>query len=221
MELDDLKRLWQEQDARLDIVLKLTRRLVQQPALEKAAARMSRLTLWLWFELVTSLGVVAFLGWFKVAHLLHPGLLIAGSVLQLAAIALVVASIRQLAALSKLDYSAPIVTIQRQVESLRRERLRATQWTLVASPLLWTPVLIVAMKVLWNVDAIAAFGAAWIAANLAFGAAVIVAAVWASRRYADRMSRSPRLQKLMRDLAGQNLAAASGYLESIDRFERE
>ena len=221
MELDDLQRRWLEQDAKLDLTLKLTRRLLRQPVLDRAASRTRRLGVGLWFELVTNLAALVLLGWMQGALSPTPGLLIARSVLQLAAIALVIASIRQLVALSKLDYSAPVVTIQRQLESLRRERSRAMQWTLVASPLLWTPLCIVIMKVLLHVDAIAAFGVPYIAANLALGAIVILAAVWISHRYADRMARAPLIQRLMRVLAGSNLAAASGYLKSIDEFERE
>jgi hypothetical protein len=221
MELDDLQRRWLEQDAKFDLVLKLTRRLLQQPVLDRAAARTRRLGIGLWFELVMNLAALVLLGGIQAAPLPHPGPFIARSVLQLAAIALVVVSIRQLVALSKLDYSAPIVTIQRRMEALRRERLRATQWTLVAAPLLWTPLFIVAMKALLNVDAVSALGVPYVAANLAVGAVVIVAAIWLSRRHAERMSRAPLVQRLMRHLAGSNLAAASGYLESIDEFGRE
>jgi hypothetical protein len=71
------------------------------------------------------------------------------------------------------------------------------------------------------VDAYAIFNSAWLAANVALGVAVIPLAVWISKRYADRMERSPLLQFLMRDLAGYNLNAATGFLDSLARFEEE
>ena len=54
-----------------------------------------------------------------------------------------------------------------------------------------------------------------------FGLAVIAAGLLVSRRYSDRFSGSPLGRRLMRDLAGVNLAAATGYLESLSRFEQD
>jgi hypothetical protein len=107
------------------------------------------------------------------------------------------------------------------MESLRIERLRAVKITLLASPLIWIPMLIVGLKGFLGADAYALFDHAWLAANLAFGLAVIPLAVWISRRYADRMERSPLVQRVMRDLAGTNLNAAQDYLGRLARFEEE
>ena len=42
-----------------------------------------------------------------------------------------------------------------------------------------------------------------------------------ARRSADRMERSPLVQRILRDLAGYNLNAAVGFLGSLARFEEE
>ncbi|MFL6237775.1 MAG: hypothetical protein ACJ76N_31955, partial [Thermoanaerobaculia bacterium] len=72
-----------------------------------------------------------------------------------------------------------------------------------------------------GLDAYAIFSGAWLAANVAFGVAVLLMAVWISRRYAERMESSPWLQRLMRNLSGYNLTAAAGFLSSLARFEEE
>lgn len=105
--------------------------------------------------------------------------------------------------------------------SLKVQRVRATMWTLLAAPLLWILVLIVALKGLIGLDAYAVFDGAWLAANVLFGVAVIPLAVWISRRQADRMDRSPFVQSLLRDIAGYNLNAAMGFLGSLEQFEEE
>jgi hypothetical protein len=81
-----------------------------------------------------------------------------------------------------------------------KQRIRVTKWTLLSAPLLWTPLLIVALKGQLGLDAYAIFSQSWLAANL---------------------ERSPCIQSLMRDIAGYNLTAAAGFLSSLARFEEE
>jgi hypothetical protein len=113
------------------------------------------------------------------------------------------------------------VEIQKRMETLRAQRIRATMLTLLGAPLLWTPLLIVGLKGLLGLDAYAILSARYLLANALFGLAVIPLAVWIARRSADRMGRSPLVQRLLRDLAGHNLNAAAGFLSQLERFEAE
>lgn len=221
MELDDLKRQWEDQDRKLDASLRLNARLLHDSVLAKADTATRRLSRLLWLELVMGVATALLTGSFLANHFSEARFVIPAASLHLSVIALLVASIRQLVAIGMLDYDAPIVVIQKRLESLRVERIRATKWTLLCSPLLWTPLLIVALKGLFGVDAHATLGAAFLIANLLFGVLVILLAVWTSRRYAARMGRSPLVQSLMRDLAGDSLNAAAGFLSSISRFEED
>jgi hypothetical protein len=85
----------------------------------------------------------------------------------------------------------------------------------------WIPFLIVALKGFWDVDAYKVFGTAFLLANLAVGLAIIPLAIWVSRKFGDRMGRSPVMQRLMRELAGYNLNAATGFLATLSEFENE
>jgi threonine/homoserine/homoserine lactone efflux protein len=71
-----------------------------------------------------------------------------------------------------------------------------------------------------GVDAYA-FGSAWLLGNLLFGVMFLVVMVWASRRYGDRMQKSPAIQRLMNTIAGRELTAALAFLESLSRLETE
>ena len=102
-----------------------------------------------------------------------------------------------------------------------RSRLRVNRGLLLLSPLLWTPLAIVAAKGFLGVDLYRAFGPAWIAANLAFGLAVIPLAIAIARRFSARFENSPLLQHLADDIAGRSLASATRQLEDIRRFEEE
>jgi flagellar biogenesis protein FliO len=57
--------------------------------------------------------------------------------------------------------------------------------------------------------------------NVLFGLAIIPMAIWVSRKFGDRMGRSPIIQRLMRELAGYNLNAATCFLATLSEFEDE
>jgi hypothetical protein len=221
MDLDEMKQLWNDQDPTLDKALRLNTRLVQAPVLRKAKNAMTRLSLLLWMELLIHGVCALWMGSFLWDHRSEPRFFLPAAVLHLGVILLLSSGVHQLAAIGNLDFGAPIVAIQRRMESLRMQRLRVTQLTLLASPLLWLPLLIVVLKGFFDLDAYAIFSKSWLIANGLFGLAVIPAAIWISRRYAERMAGSPLVQRLLRDMAGYNLNAAAGFLSTLARFEEE
>jgi len=221
MELDDLKQSWQEADRKLDAGLRLNTVRFYVTTLRKAETALRRLSWFLWLDLLVDIPIVVWLGSFIADHIAEPRFVIPAAILDLFVIALLGLGIRQLVALGKADPGAPVVALQKQTERLRIERLRATKLTLLLAPLLWIPMLIVGLKGFLGVDAWAVFDRAWLAGNLVFGVAFVLLALWISRRYADRMERSPFVQRVMRDLAGYNLNAALGYLGALERFEAE
>ena len=81
-----------------------------------------------------------------------------------------------------MDYGAPVVAIQTRLESLTVERIRATKWTRLLAPLAWTPMSIVSLRGLFDVDVYAAFGSTWLAANVLFGLLVLIVHVSISDR---------------------------------------
>ena len=221
MDLDDLKQRWEEADRKLDASLRLSTRLLRESTLSKAARATSRLSWLMLPEILLNLGLVVWLGSFLADHFTQARFAIPALALDLGAIALLIAQGHQWLALRRLDYGAPVVAIQKEIGRLRLQELRVFKWVMITAPLAWTPLLIVAIKGLTGLDAYAIFSGAWLAANVAFGLAVLLLAVWISRRYADRMERSPRIQSLMRSLSGYNLNAAAGFLTSLARFEEE
>lgn len=221
MELDDLKRLWEEQNQKLDANIQLSARLLNRSALDKAEPALRRLFRWLWIELAINLVVASWVGSFLARHLQEPRFLVPAAALHLSVIALIIAGVRQLVAINSVDYGAPVLAIQNRLESLRVERIRATMWTLLVAPLLWTPLLIVTLKGLFGLDAYAALGPGFLTANLLFGLLLIALALWISERYAGRMGRIPWVQRLMRDIAGHNLTAAERFLASLRELETD
>jgi hypothetical protein len=221
MELDDLRQRWQELDRKLDASIRLNTRLLHGSILGKAATALKRQSRLVLAGLLIDLIAALWLGSFLARHVEEPRFLVPGGLLHLGILALIIAAVHQLAAIARIDYAAPIVAIQKQLEALRVERIGTVKWTLLLSPLAWTPLFIVAMKGFFDVDVYTSFGTAWVAANVVFGLVAIPVGLWICRHFAGRVERSPFLRQLMRDIGGQNLAAATDFLLSLAQLDEE
>lgn len=220
MELDELKDLWQEQDRKLDALLSVNRAALRRAQLAPVETRMRRLARMLQLDLMMDAALLLWLGSFMGDHYAEPRFLVPAALLHLCVIAAGIAGVRQWLAIRALDYGEPVLDIQRRLEGLRIQRLKVLRAVLALSPLLWLPMLIVALRGFLGVDAYALLDRGWMIANLLFGIAFLAAAYWASRRYADRVQSSPRLRRLMRHLAGHTLHAAEDALERLESIDR-
>lgn len=221
MDLDELNAKWAEYDRKLDTTIRLNMELLRATKPNKARSALQRLMLGITLEAVIDLAAIVALGAFIYIHREQGRFMSPAIALDLFSIAVLSAQIRQIVTAVEIDYGKPVATIQKQLERLRMLRIRYTQWTLLAAPLVWTPLLIVALKGFYGLDAYHIFGAAWLSANLLFGLAIIPLAIWISRRFGDRMARFPIVQRLMRDLTGYNLAVATDFLATLSEFEEE
>jgi hypothetical protein len=221
MELDELKQQWIEHDRKLETNLRLTRSLLNASKLNRTRSALHRMAFFLALESAIALAVIVALGSFIGDHITMPRFLIPAAVLDIFEIGMLIALVQQIGLALQIDYDKPVVTIQTDLERLRVLSIRGVLWTLIAAPLLWTPLLIVGLKAFLGLDAYQLFGSAYLLANLAIGVAVIGLAVWISKTFGSRMKGSPRIQALMGTIAGHNLNAATRFLASLSEFEKE
>lgn len=216
MESADLKALWAENDRRLEAGLRLNAALLEQN-LRTGKTALVGLTREVALELAINVVGIALLGAFAAGHIAQPQFLVPAVALDLYAIALVVLGGRQLAAIRSIDYGAPIITVQSQLEALRILRIRTTQWTLLFAPLMWVPLAIVLLKGFAGVDLYAA-GMGWLLANVLFGLAVIPLAIYFARRFGAQLQGNSTLRYIADTVAGRSLIAARGSLAAIERY---
>jgi hypothetical protein len=221
MDLDDLKTAWRELDRRLDTSLALERRLLREVKLDRTRSALRPLAGLLLFEVACGVAAALLLGSFLANHIAEARFAVPAAVLHVTAVFTIAIGVRQLVLLRGVDYSAPVVTIQHQLAALRMSRVRTTRWLLLLSPLLWTPLAIVAAQGLFGLDVYRESGPAWVAWNLAVGLAFIPLAVWIARLVSRRAAGAPWVQRLADSLAGRSLATARGLLEEVARFEDE
>jgi hypothetical protein len=220
VDLDLMQERWKSLDGKLDACLRLDRRLVRESVERRLRGFARRELLRNLPGLLLDLVAVLWLGAFVAAHAGEPRFAAAGVPLLAFAILVLAATLRHLVLVGRMDLAQSVVTSQRFLAERKAERSRATVTILVLAPLLWTPLVIVALAAL-GVDAYRYLGVPWLLANVALGLAAIPAGIALARRLAGRLPGHPVLQRLTDDLAGRNLSAAVAWIGSLDRFERD
>jgi hypothetical protein len=219
MEMEELKGLWARSEDRLEASMRLNTLLLQQTNLQRAAASLRCLSLGGLVELAVNLVAVVLLGSFAADHVREPRFLVPAIALGIYAVALLAARVRQIVDIWTVDYDEPVVALQKKLEELRVRRIRTTLWTLLFAPLMWVPLLIVALRGFFGVDFYAVADAGWLVANGLLGVAAIPLATFAARRYGPRLARFGLIRTLADDIAGRSLARALDALDAIRRFE--
>jgi hypothetical protein len=222
MDLDVLQAKWAEHDRKLEVSIRLNRQLLIATNMNRVRTPLRRFAFFVGLEAAVGLILPVILGQFIYAHWTEPRFVLPAVALHVWAIANVAALFREMTMALQINYDKPIAAIQTQLESLRVLRIRVTQWALLTGQLVWwVPFTIVALEGFWGVDAYRVFGGTALAVNVLFGLAVIPVAIWVSRKFGDRMGRTPIIQRLMRELAGYNLNAATRFLATLSEFEDE
>ena len=215
-ELDEMQAKWAEYNTKLDTSIKLSQQILTEKRLGGTKWRLHWLTFELALEIAGNSIATLLIGQFAFAHRTEAKYLVPAILLQIFAIAILNGNVRQCILASTIDYSKPIVTIQKQAERLQVLRANCTKWTLICSPLVWVLLAIVSLKYFVGVDAYQV-GANVIVANILFGILVMALGYWASKRYSDH----PRMKRLMYHLGGTALAKATSSLASIEQFANE
>jgi len=220
MELDLLKDKWAELDRKLDVSLRLNRRLLMAVNRRRVRSPLRRFAFFLGLgALIWTIGGVI-LGRFIYDHWAEPRFALPAVLLDVWVITMVAASILQMAMALRIDYDQPITAIQKQVESLRVLRIRVTQWAVLTGLVVWwTPFVVVALKGISDIDAYRVLGV-YLMTNLVFGLAAIPLALWVARKFRDRMGPGV-MQRLINGLAGYNLNESARFLATLTEFENE
>jgi MFS family permease len=219
MELDELKAQWAEHDRKLDQSIRLNRQLLRDSYTRRARFALWRLAAMLAAGSIFTLVVIVFLGGFIAHNWFVPRFVWPAVVLGLAAIAVLVALNAQIGLALNINYSQPVALIQKRLETLRKFRIRYTQAICFTTALLWAPMFIVVMKAFLGADAYRLFGITYILVNVAFGLGVLAIGLWLARHYGSRFGNSSFGRRFLRDMAGYNLNAASGFLTTLAEFE--
>lgn len=144
-----------------------------------------------------------------------------GWILLLCELAFLVASVRQLVQALRIDFAAPMLEVQRRLSALWVLRSRVVRNTFLLAPLLWLPMLIVAVGWILGVDLVAEVSPAWVLSNLAFGLAILGGGLWVASQHPEWVRASPWLHALSDHLAGRSLRRARDLADQAVAYSQD
>lgn len=218
-----LEDLWDAYERRLETDVPAYGRLhaIRESKLSKAHSALRKLANGVAVEIVFAVVPMVLLGGFIADHAGTPKYLLPALALVTMTAFQLAFGVYQLGVLHDTDFSTPVIALQKRLAQLRVHRIQVVRLTLLVSPLLWVPLLLVAIKGITGADPYAILDSGWLLANVIFGAAVIPIGWWVSRHFAHRFGRTHALRRVMDDIAGRSLVDAMTYLDDLAQFEHE
>lgn len=218
MELDQLKQAWQALGRQLERQETIDLALLRERKLERARGRLRPL---FWGQIMQMLFGVAFILLGVACWTQHsdvPHLLLAGIVLHVYGVVTVAMAGGTLGLVARIDYSAPVLAIQKRLAALRRFYLINGMTVGLPWWLLYVPVLM-ALAALGGKD-IYAGGALWVWICLAVGIAGLLG-TWIFHRWSRNPSRAALGRRLDDGAAGGGIRRVQATLDEIAQFERD
>jgi hypothetical protein len=226
VELDDLRNVWRDYDAKLDKSMKLNMHLLKRFDLDKTQSELKRFLRAPILGVVIGFLVMLIMGNFAYTHMGEPEFLAPAILLFIFALGQVVFGIYQSSVVLHVSYDEPITAIQRKLAAMRVHRIRYLTITRFAYAILWIPVVTVGVEAAFGVNLFEYLDTTWLVLNLLIGVACVLFAFWLSQRWAAGKITSPFLIKLvdnvsLNDFTGKSLISAIAFLDDIVAFERE
>lgn len=215
MELDDLKSAWQSLDRRLQLDNALRLHDLRERKLEKARGNLRMLLAGMFVQALLGIGLIV-LGVACWRHNLDaPGLLLTGILLHAAGVAHVAFAGIVTGLATTVDYSAPVLSIQKRLRLL----LRVQVFNSNACGLPWWILWVLVVVGFAGLDPRRPVGPtpAWIWASLAVGVAGMIA-TWA---WSMRAARKPRAADAWVDDGTGGIRRSLRMLDDLESFERE
>jgi len=220
MQLNDLKQVWAAHSTALERSLVINEHLLREMLLRRV--RSDFLPFLIGRTVEVALGIATIVAAMAVLtdHVTDPRyIIVAGG---LAAVAACVTGLCAHALLRtvRLDYAAPVATLQRTVEGIRLADYRAFKWTLLLGIVAWLPIALILFEAVTGVHALARVSLPWLAANVVFGVACLGLGQALSRRFIERTDLAPWARRLVESLSGRAVKSAARRLAELSRFER-
>jgi len=217
MELDDFKRQWQEMDRKLDRSIALNLRLLTEKRTRKTKLRLVPVLFLQPFQILIGLALAIFFARFWIANLGTWSLVISGAFLHALSVGLIIDAVVRTVLIMRINFAAPVLTIQRYLALMRRWEIRSFKWSWIAVWLAPPALLMVGAKLATTLNL-------WTVAPNVIIYTAIGSAVGVGLSYLfDLWTRhSPRLGAAMDSMyVGYSIAGAQAYLDEIDEFARE
>ncbi|HVV32232.1 MAG TPA: hypothetical protein VHC73_03300 [Vitreimonas sp.] len=222
MDLEDLKNEWDKRDAELRQSLQTQQRLSRALLAETQLQRLRRHDGMTAIELIIYVGFIIFFGATAASSWGHWTVFVPTVLLDIWTIAMGAITFAERARLRAVDFTAPVLDIQKRLAALQAERARAVQWAFLTGQILWwTPFFLVLFWALLRVDLLAAseFMRGFVAINVAVGLALIPLLLWAAHVLGPQLAKSNIGRSVLDSVTGRDLAEARAIARRLAQFE--
>jgi hypothetical protein len=220
--LDAMKSVWEAQDRKMDEILRINRQLFIAAKLGKVRTPLRMFMIWLGIEIALLVLALSVVGNFLAGSITEIRFVWPAVMMDVWLIFTLACTVRQLVMAKRIAFDLPIAALQRQIADLRILRLTAVRWELLTGQLVWwIPLIVVALKMLFGVDAYRYLSPGYILTNLLLGIALIPLVIWLAKRYKSALKKSRFMDKLADVVAGYSLTAARNYLAVLSDFETQ
>ncbi len=217
MELDDLKLAWQTLDRRLEQQNAMNLYQFKETNLTKVKSGLRPLLFGQGIQLIIGVLMMLLSAPFWVEHIATPHLLIYGLSLHLYALMLVIFAARDLHMIAGMDYSAPVLTIQKQIAELRSWHLRMGPIFAFSGCVIWVPLTL--MVFYWlgaDIWLHAPTVVYWFIAN----SIACIAIIYGFIRWSRHPNRTKLAAYLDKTSVGRSVNRAQAVLSEIKQFEK-
>jgi len=224
MELEDHKAEWDKRDEALQRTLQTQTALLRGMVAERELRKLRSHGAMNAFELIVYIGFILLFGATLASSWGRWTVFVPTLLLDVWTIAMGAITFAERARLRAVDFSAPVLDIQKQLSALRTERARAFQWAFLTGQILWwTPFFLVIFWALLRVDllAMSAFMRSFVAINIAVGLMLIPVLLWAANMLGPRLAKSNIGRSVLDSVTGRDLAEARAIAQRLARFEAE
>lgn len=218
MEIDEMKLAWQSLDRRLEEHLSLNKKALLQEKRSKAPSKLRPLIWGQGFQMIAGSVMALLAAGFWDATRDIPHLFYAGISLNVYGVLLIVFGGAMQGTMSHVDYSAPVLEIQKQLARVRKLYVQCGTVLGLVWWLLWIPLTMVVFAWAFDFDIYAKGPPMMILSWWIIGFTGLLATTgfmfWASKR--------PALSQILeRSAAGKSLNKAQQFLEEIAEFEKK
>ena len=220
MQLEELQRQWQQLDEKLDQSLKLQSEQLRQTVVPPTQRRIQRMIVWPALDIVLCVAVLLVTGSFLSRHGMAWSLAMPASTILIAAIALLISSIRQLGLITEIDWSRPVVEIQCALARLSVAKVVQFKWIMLLSPLVGFSVLIVGLQWLldWSPEPLLVYDKldpAWVIGNYVFGVLFVLIGYFVARYLSRRFQGRGWWRQMLDGLSDTSIQKAR---QELDRW---
>ncbi|MBS0194976.1 MAG: serine/threonine protein kinase [Proteobacteria bacterium] len=218
MELDDLKAAWKALDVRLERQVALNHRLLRESRADGLRRSLRPLAWGQTAQILFGAACVLFGAGIWSSYRDIPHLFVAGLLVHLSGLATIALGVAVQVLLTRIDYAAPVLEIQRKLARVRSVYVRGGLVVGLSWWFMWIPVLMVALAYA-GID-IYKHAPEWAWYSCAVGVVGLLM-TWLFHRWSRKPGREKLAAFVDAQLAGASLRRAQAALDEIAEFERE